>query len=334
MAPPLFVRLGVALAIFTVAAGSAMACAPAPHVGEQVAIVEESAIIQWDPSTKTENFTRRATFRGTARDFGFLVPTPTAPRLEEVQDDVFDQLDAKTQREVVNKTTSTIDWTPLVLMFFAVRHANDDARMAAGRPPVEVLETKKLAGYEASVLDATDASALDAWLTDHGYATSPGLTAWLDAYIKQGWKITAFKIDKAASEQARSAAVKMTFTTEHPFFPYREPKVDRPFDDVRSLIIYFLGPERVAGKIGADVFWPGVLMWSKNVDPKTRLTKFVDTSRDRPGNDDLYFSRDADQSAYAPPPLVEETVNKTHAPLDVVVLGLLLIGVGVRRLRR
>jgi hypothetical protein len=331
VAAQIVVRLSVALAISTIAAGNVFACAPAPHAGENVAIVEESAIIQWDPSTKTENFTRRATFRGTAHDFGFLVPTPTAPRLEEVKDDLFDQFEEKTRRETIHKTTTMIDWTPLVVMIFASRRVGETS---GARAPVEVLETKKLAGYEASVLDATDANALHTWLTTHGYDTSPGLTAWLDAYIQQHWKITAFKIDKEASEQARSAAVKMTFTTERPFFPYREPQVERPYDSVRSLIIYFVGPERVAGKIDTNVFWPGVLMWSKNVDPKTRLTKFVDTSRDRPGNDDLYFSRDADQSAYIPPPFVDESVKKKHAPIDVIVLGLMLVGVGVRRLRR
>lgn len=333
MAPPLLVRLSVALAIGTIAAGNVFACAPAPHAGENVAIVEESAIIHWNPSTKTETFTRRATFRGTARDFGFLVPTPTAPRLEEVKDDLFDWYDAQTKRETIHKTTTKIDWTPLVVMIFGSRKLNTETSVG-GRAPVEVLETKKLAGYEASVLDATDAAALHTWLTNYGYETSAGLTAWLDAYIKQGWKITAFKVDKAASEQVRSAAVRMTFTTERPFFPYREPQVERPFDSVRSLIIYFVGPERVAGKIDTNVFWPGVLMWSKDFDLNRRLTKFVDTSRDRPGNDDLYFSRDADQSAYTPPPFVDESVKKKHAPIDVLVLGLMLVAFGVRRFRR
>src|SRR5947209_5762901 len=55
----------------------ALACAPAPHAGDEIAIVEESAVIVWDPAAKTEHFIRRATFRGKeGHDFGFLVPTP------------------------------------------------------------------------------------------------------------------------------------------------------------------------------------------------------------------------------------------------------------------
>src|SRR6185436_6915859 len=204
---------------------------------------------------------------------------------------------------------------------------------------------KKIAGYEAVVLDATDAMALSRWLDEHGYATTPDLAEWLDAYVKQGWKITAFKIDKSADAAARTSAVKMSFQTERPFFPYREPASQRAnakYDDVRVLRIWFLGPERVKGTIGADTFWPGVLMWSDRVDSvagltipaNTRLTAFNDVNSIRPGTDDLFFTRDADQSPYIPPPYVNETVKRTPVPLDVVAFAGLLIVLGVRRQSR
>jgi len=324
------------------AAQPAFACAPAPHAGEEVNVVEESAVIVWEPATKTQHFIRRATFHGTAKDFGFLVPTPTAPALAEVDDQLFDVLDTKTARKTVYKTSRAIEWTPLFLYFARVKSAEN---ATAGRAPVEVLDTKRIAGYEAVVLDATDASALSRWLGEHGYATTPDLAEWLDAYVKQGWKITAFKIDKSADVAARTSAVKMSFQTERPFFPYREPASQRAnakYDDRRVLRIWFLGPERVKGTIGADTFWPGVLMWSDRVDSvagltipaNTRLTAFNDVHNVRPGTDDLFFTRDADQSPHIPPPYVQETVNRTPVPLDVVGLGVVLIGLATWRWRR
>lgn len=322
------------------AAQPAFPCAPAPHAGERVDVVEESAVIVWEPATKMQHFIRRATFRGTAKDFGFLVPTPTAPALAEVDEQIFDVLDAKTARQTVHKTRRAIDWTPLLLYS---RLKSESA--TAGRPPVEVLATQKIAGYEAAVLDAIDATALSRWLEEHGYATTPDLTEWLDAYVKQGWKITAFKIDKSADESARTSAVKMSFQTERPFFPYREPASQRAnakYDDVRVLRIWFLGPERVKGVIGANTFWPGVLMWSDRVDSvagltisaNTRLTAFNDINNVRPGTDDLFFTRDADQSPHIPPPYVDETVIRTPVPLDVVAFAGLVIGFGVWKSRR
>jgi len=321
------------------AAPTIFACAPAPHAGEQVAIVEESAVIEWDAATKTEHFIRRATFSGTAKDFGFLVPTPTTPALAEVDDGIFDRLETLTARKTVHKLTKKLDWTPLVAMLlgsFGYKSANDVA--TAARAPVEVLATQKLAGYEAAVLDATDANALRDWLAAHGYATTPDLAEWLDAYVKQGWKITAFKIDKSqASLAARTAAVKMSFTTGRPFFPYREPASQRAsvkYDSVRVLRIFFIGPERVAGTIGEKEFWPGVMTWSDRYENR-RLTVFVETSNMRPGTDDLFFNRSADQSAYVPPPYVEEEIQRTHVPLDVIAAVLIAVAIVlIRRNRR
>jgi hypothetical protein len=341
-------RAAAVLISLIAAAPPIFACAPAPHAGEQVAIVEESAVIQWDPVTKTEHFIRRATFGGTAKDFGFLVPTPTTPALAEIDDGIFDALESMTARKTVHKLTKKLDWTPMVAMLLgSFGYKSETAATAGARAPVEVLATQKLAGYEAAVLDATDANALRDWLAAHDYATTPDLAEWLDAYVKQGWKITAFKIDKSqASLAAQTAAVKMSFNTERSFFPYREPASQRanvPYNSVRALRIFFLGPERVAGTIGEKGFWPGVVTWSDRVDavpqlvipPNTRLTTFVETSNVRPGTDDLFFNRSAVQSAYVPPPYVDEEIQRTHVPIDVIAAVLIAVAIIlIRRNRR
>ena len=57
------------------------ACALVPPVGESVHIAEESALIIWDASTKTQHFIRRALFDTKAKDFesnqlGLAMVTP------------------------------------------------------------------------------------------------------------------------------------------------------------------------------------------------------------------------------------------------------------------
>jgi hypothetical protein len=321
------------LAVLAIAVASpTLACAPAPHAGERIDIVEETALIVWDPATKTQHFIRRATFRGEARDFGFLVPTPAVPTLAEFNDSVFATLEEKTTPQRVIRTRKAIDWTPLVAMFMVSK-----SEVSTGAASVEVLSTEKIAGYEASVLDATDAEALQKWLADHGYATTPDLTEWLDAYIQKRWKITAFKVDKPA----QTSAVRMTFTTEQPFFPYREPASQRESSQTsRRLRIFFLGPERVEGKIGGQHPWPHTLMWSERlkfdvglpVPANARLTRFEDTATSRPGTDDLFFARSPDQAEMVPEPFVIEKIDETWVPLDVVIAPVLLLGFfGVRR---
>src|SRR5438270_793237 len=66
-----------------------------PHrgaVAPRVETADETALVAWDERTKTEHFIRRATFTGTATDFGFLVPTPSRPELGAVDDALFDVL--------------------------------------------------------------------------------------------------------------------------------------------------------------------------------------------------------------------------------------------------
>ena len=104
-----------AIALCLVAKAS-FACAPAPYAGDEIAIVEESALIVWDPATGTEHFIRRATFHGKGRDFGFLVPTPSVPTLAEADDSIFSELTSWAQPEVRHVSSRRIDWTPLLLM--------------------------------------------------------------------------------------------------------------------------------------------------------------------------------------------------------------------------
>ena len=321
------------LAAMFAGASAAIACAPAPRAGDQIYVVEESALIIWDPATKTQHFIRRATFEGKADDFGFLVPTPTAPSLSEVGDEIFETLKVTTERKTIHRTRKKIDWTPLVLWPFMMFRSRGEGAVTSA-PPVEVLATQKVAGYDAAVLDATDAAALREWLEKNGYATTPDLEQWLDAYIQQRWKITAFKIDQDNPEgTARTSAVKLSFTTDRPFFPYREPASQRDPSTSRALRIWFAGPERVAGKIGNDGHWPGVLMWSGPYEGR-RLTYFVDTSSIRPGTDDLFFARATDQSRYIPPPYIDETVQTTHLPPDVILVAIVIIAVLVRRMMK
>ena len=327
-------RVVLSLIVAIACVRSLFACAPAPHAGEQVDVAEESAVIVWDPATKTQHFIRRATFRGNARDFGFLVPTPAEPTLSAVDDSIFDTLQAKIEPPTIERTRREFRWS---LLLGTYRLANK-GEATTGRAPVEVLQTAKIAGYDAAVLDATDANALREWLQTHGYATTPDLEEWLDAYVQRRWKITAFKIDKQQAAGAQTQAVKMSFTTDAPFFPYREPASQRTGNSNtrRVLRVFFLGPERVRGTIGT-AFWPGILQWSDVLDEPlratitkatgvaspARLSAFIDIGS-RSGIDELFFTRSAVQSALLPPPRINEKVETIFIPLDVIALVLLL----------
>src|SRR5262249_9517099 len=131
--------------------------------------------------------------------------------------------------------------------------ATYSANSAAGAvpAPVRVVELKRVAGLDAAVLEASSPEALNEWLKEHQYQSSPGLVDWLKPYVERKWFITAFKFAKQDSQSSalHASAVCMSFQTSKPFYPYREPAEPRAtsYDPPRLLRLYFLGPDRVSG---------------------------------------------------------------------------------------
>ena len=141
-----------------------------------------------------------------------------------------------------------------------------EAKSAGAPPPqVAVLDEKTVAGFHAVVLEAQSAKALVGWLEEHHYAFSPQIEAWAKPYVEGGWKITALKVakDKSAAaahpndeKRVAAAALRMSFKTERPLFPYREPDYGAlppaMLEHRRLLRIYFIGDARYDGALEKD----------------------------------------------------------------------------------
>jgi len=274
-----------------------LACAPVPGEGRFVRIDTEEALIVWDEGAKREHFIRRAAFDTDAKDFGFLVPTPSRPELAEADDATFTTLSKMT----------------------ASPEAARAAAAAKSLSAVTVLEQKEVAGFDAAVLEATDPAALDGWLKQHGYPSSPELVDWYRPYVENGWKVTAFKV-AGGSATVTTKPVRMSFQTERPFFPYREPLSKAKAKGERLLRVFFLADARFEGAVAGGSPWPGTAVWSNAIAERDRLhllkvaglpimaggggrwlTEFEDRASPRSGADELYFSRVAGASiALAP----------------------------------
>src|SRR4051794_12444997 len=79
------------------------ACCPAPHSGQTVLNADQTVIIMWDPISKIEHFIRKASFKSDGSDFGFLIPTPSQPELDESGNEAFPFLAKLTEPEIIIK---------------------------------------------------------------------------------------------------------------------------------------------------------------------------------------------------------------------------------------
>jgi hypothetical protein len=392
-----------------VAAVPAPACAPAPRPGHDVTTVDEGALIVWDAKNKVEHFVRKAHFRATGYDFGFLVPTPNRPLLDIADDVLFGTLSAITAakieyREEVRYVDAPLGGGFSCGAFPTAKFDAADAGHAKMAPQaraggVDVLETKRVGDYDAAVLvfrkgDGDDsgptegAEALTKWLQKHGYETTPATAKWLEWYVQNGWCLTAFKVASAPNGAdgpvpAKDAKlpprdlnlkpVRMSFRTEKPFYPYREPVSAAPpaaSHSERKLRVFVAAESRYEGKLGDGANpWPGRTVWAGKPNPATlgnvfatangkpegakapfllpasaegfTLTEFEDTSSPRPGTDEVYFAPAADQAPVERPVVIVNTVRYEkrtpwwHLAVYIgVPVGIALLGVGAWRLAR
>jgi hypothetical protein len=319
------------------------ACAPVSSKGTHVAVAKESAVIIWDEKAKIQHFIRRAAFDTKVPYFGFLVPTPTQPELAEAPDELFTLLEDWTKPEERTEKRSA------PYSFFSMGAKLSDAPAAGS---VTVLDQKRVAGYDAVVVKATDGQALREWLEKHGYDARPALTAWLEPYIKAGWIITAFQIAKAdqASDALSTQAVRMSFQAERPFFPYREPSDQREKGvNVygRLLRLHVIAPGRMHGAFDDPApVWTGRTVWAGPLGDRRRdiqerlgtstvplpqdawLTVFDDPASPRPWGADVFFSLSSDQSELRRPPIIHYDVSY-YPGIDLIVLGLACLVLGV-----
>jgi hypothetical protein len=244
------VRIGLAVLVgssWALSPARVDACGLAPGAQERAAIDHEGALIVWDSAHRIEHFVRSAVFESTGHSFGFLVPTPARPTLADADTQVFQALLDITLPPIKDP----VQWLPRFVGItepWLLEMGILQYRVGGGRRDViTIVEEKTVGGLDATVLLASDTSALANWLGTHGFDLRPALQQWLGVYVAKGWYIVALRYDKPdAIAKVASRAVRITFPTDQPIYPYREPAdtAERPW---RRLDLFVVAEGRVDG---------------------------------------------------------------------------------------
>lgn len=300
----------------------AWACCAVSTLQSLVTFGGQANIVIWDPATKTEHFVRNAEFFTEAKDLGFIAPSPTEPELAEASKEAFDTL-ARLEPPRAMKDAGK----------------SDRPTEAATGGPVSVIRVQDVAGYRATVLRATDAAALAAWMKENGYRTTPAIERWTEFYIAKDWYLTAFKVQAKAGEAA-TGVVRMTFKTEKPFNPYYVPSDNIDERAPSSLMLFFVAPGRYSGLVGGTTKWAGSRRWEAELtsnasnelarhlklDPAAipancTVANYMDGSFPNSAGDDVYFSFVEDVDWETP----LQKAMKVAAVMVLVGVGIILI---------
>lgn len=311
-----------ALLLLLIITYASIACSPCPPPGKWVVNADQTVIMVWDPAAKKQHFIRQASFASDADDFGFLVPSPSQPELAEAGNEAFQVLETITAPNVIVPSQGGG-------CSFGCGGAPAKSVAKSEAPAVRVLEEKLVAGFNAAVLEADNSEVLVKWLEEHGYSFSPAIAEWAEPYIEQKWKITALKVakkdDAKAEEKVDASALRLTFDTDKPLFPYREPDYAKLAEGneqhtkelaekSRLLRIYFLSNARYDGTLTPEQAWTGKVAWAGELNDHQRkhllemlqlpeetgpakfyLTEFEDSWPYKVAPGDVYFAEAAKQ---------------------------------------
>ena len=268
-----YIWVGVALAAVVLFCWLLVAPTPACSPvwrgqGKEVVNADQTVIIIWDAATKTEHFIRKASFRSAADDFGFLVPTPTQPELEESGNDAFPYLQKLTEPEKIK-----VYDTYLHFHIGCGKSESSRSRTEA----VHVRVQKEVAGFHAVVLKARSASALVGWLKDNGFVFSPEVEAWAKPYVEKGWMITAMRVGAGLGGRGEKPGVRLGSAFD---IQDRPSSLSLPgaglqkrktlTRDHRLLRIYFIGEARYKGDLDKLAPWSGKLAWADKLNGEQR----------------------------------------------------------------
>ncbi|AIE84568.1 DUF2330 domain-containing protein [Fimbriimonas ginsengisoli] len=271
--------------------GGAYACSGVGPPGQPVVFGDQTNIVIWDEAHHTEHFIRNAKFRSGADDFGFIAPTPAKPELSQASSRAFNTLAALAPVVVYSRG-------------FGGGGGMADRTKSA---EVQVIQEADVSGYHATTLKCPDAHAINDWMNQHGYISTPEVEKWAERYCSRGWYLTAFKVVDKSKLMASTGTVRMSFRTNKPFNPFYVPATNIPINGGGTLRVYFVSVGNYDALIGHSETWQ-TPQWTSavpeasaallakqaelpfaSVPDNCQVEAFVDNNFPRPAADDIYF---------------------------------------------
>jgi HEAT repeat protein len=220
----------------------------------------QKAIIVYDAGR--EDLILQVKYDGPVEEFGWLIPVPGLPTVQQGSMECFNELSRFTQEHFER--------------WWGGRGMTLSAKQGEGKSekpePVKVIEVKTVGAYEVAVLSTKDANSLAEWLTGNGFSFPQGKTDVIDSYIKQQWYFVAvkiqlgkgngFQVESETTKQGKNASVKMatqlklasgelhplqmSFATDKCVFPLKISSINGKPSEVQ---VYILSPEPLIEKV-------------------------------------------------------------------------------------
>jgi len=191
-----------------------------PSPGYWIQPGQQQAVIFHEDNTETMIVT--SDFKGNAKNFAWIIPTPTKPQVTKASEEVFTNIQKLTQPE------------------YDYGYSLGNVMMAATAERLEyggvvVISQQQVDYYDVTTLLATNTQDLVNWFNENNYTYPEEYSYVLKSYIDKGWFFTAVKISAEAlssvevSQDLREGhptPLKLVFLSEKIVFPLKISSVD------------------------------------------------------------------------------------------------------------
>ena len=148
----------------------------------------QKAIMVYDAGR--EDLILQVKYEGPVDEFGWLIPVPNLPTVQEGSMKCFYELSQYTQK-LWERPASVSD-----IQGFGLANA---ASGGESEPLVKVIEIKTVGAYEIAMLSTKDSGALAKWLDTNQFYFPTNKADVLDDYVKRQWYFVAVKINLGES---------------------------------------------------------------------------------------------------------------------------------------
>jgi Uncharacterized protein conserved in bacteria (DUF2330) len=163
-------------------------------------------------------------YAGDAKDFGWLLPLPSVPKLELGIDEVFTYLtDFPRPKYILDYVNSGLDCS-VHTDDPGARYATDlvfsfpETDMASAGPPSPLVVASSIGPYDYAVLKADDKAEMLGWLSANRYFVPGGSDALLGPYLHPGAYFLALKLHSGQSAGDLQPVI-VRYTSDLPMIP-------------------------------------------------------------------------------------------------------------------
>jgi hypothetical protein len=222
-----------------------------------------------------ERLVIQTSFVGAGSNFAWVVPFPSPPKIDAVQETFFSTLNSTFQPKVISQPSRLwLLFLPIggfiSLTIFARRQKHERLLIwcfstvlicggflaliphfvkARGEPPgatdasVKILGRKSVGIYDTVTLSSKDGGALLDWLNANQFSTPTNALPIISSYASQGWAFAAAILHptNTVSIHTRPHPLAFTFETERAVYPLRLTGIE---NDACAIELFVFGPDR------------------------------------------------------------------------------------------